>query len=152
MKAAAALFACAIATPAFANPPTAMGNPVTVSQSENLAAVAQSRTSAQSRTAVTVQTGRGNGFGSDWRGPGTSVYAPGLTAGGIDTCLGSASGGASAGIFGLAFGSTTNDSHCRMLKDVTMLYGLGYERAALARACQDDDVAKALHDTGTDCP
>jgi len=68
-----------------------------------------------------------------YRRPVSTAYSANLTSG-IDTCLGSMSGGAQAPIVGLSFGSTKVDKNCVMIKQVQLLKQLGYESAACFRA------------------
>lgn len=52
--------------------------------------------------------------------PVSTAYAPGLTSG-IDTCLGSASGGVQTGILGLSFGTTKRDKNCERIKNTHLI-------------------------------
>ena len=85
--------------------------------------------------------------------PVTSAYAASLTSG-IDTCLGSASGGVQTQVVGLSLGKTTVDKNCVMIKQVQLLRELGMESAACFRARAGDE-GKAIDDAmkaaGIDC-
>lgn len=54
-----------------------------------------------------------------------------LTTSGFDTCVGSASGGATVPGFGITFGSTKLDENCVMLKNSKRLQELGLKDAAV---------------------
>jgi hypothetical protein len=83
--------------------------------------------------------------------PPTTV-APGLAAAGIETCLGSASGGLSLMGGGFTFGSTKVDEGCTIRLLARQLFAFGFKTAALALMCQDDRVALAMQTGGTPCP
>jgi hypothetical protein len=78
--------------------------------------------------------------------------APGLAAAGIETCLGSASGGLSVMGTGLTFGGTTPDEGCSIRLAARQLNAFGHPRAALALMCQDLRVAAAMAAAGEECP
>jgi hypothetical protein len=81
-----------------------------------------------------------------------TVVAPGLAAAGVETCLGSASGGLSVLGGGFTFGSTTVDEGCTVRLLARQLYAFGFQKAAVALMCQDAHVAAAMYATGTPCP
>jgi hypothetical protein len=81
-----------------------------------------------------------------------TVIAPGLAAAGIETCLGSASGGLSVMGGGVTFGSTKVDEGCTIRLLSRQLFAFGFKSAALALMCQDKRVAVAMAVTGTPCP
>ena len=81
-----------------------------------------------------------------------TVIAPGLAAAGIETCLGSASGGISVMGGGVTFGSTKVDEGCTIRLLARQLFAFGLKTAALALMCQDERVAIAMAVTGTPCP
>jgi hypothetical protein len=83
--------------------------------------------------------------------PPTTV-APGLAAAGIETCLGSASGGLSLMGGGFTFGSTKVDEGCTIRLLARQLFAFGFKTAALALMCQDGRVAMAMETAGTPCP
>ena len=80
------------------------------------------------------------------------VIAPGLTAAGIETCLGSASGGLSVMGAGFSLGGTTVDDGCTIRLLARQLHAFGYQSAALALMCQDERVAVAMDAAGSVCP
>ena len=99
-----------------------------------VAAVAANETNQKSVTEVSVSGDQTR----QYRRPVSTAYAANLTSG-IDTCLGSMSGGAQAPIVGLSFGSTKVDKNCVMIKQVQLLKQLGYESAACFRARAGDE-------------
>src|SRR6478736_7865410 len=78
-----------------------------------------------------------------------SVFAPGLAAAGIETCLGSVSGGVSFPGGGVAFGTTTKDSGCDTRLDSRTLWSFGLKAEAIARLCMKEETRAAL---GARCP
>jgi hypothetical protein len=81
-----------------------------------------------------------------------TVVAPGLAAAGIETCLGSSSGGLSLMGGGLTFGSTRVDDGCTIRLLARQLYAFGFQKAAVALMCQDERVTVAMEAAGTFCP
>jgi hypothetical protein len=73
-----------------------------------------------------------------------SVFAPGLSAAGLETCLGSASGGVSVVGFGLTGGSSTPDPNCNARLDARTLWSLGLKKAAVARLCLSTDIYRSM--------
>jgi hypothetical protein len=78
-----------------------------------------------------------------------SVFAPGLAAAGIETCLGSVSGGVSFPGGGVAFGTTTKDTGCDTRLDSRTLWSFGLKAEAIARLCMKEETRQAL---GARCP
>ena len=81
-----------------------------------------------------------------------TVVAPGLTAAGVETCLGSASAGISVMGGGFTFGSTKVDEGCTIRLLARQLFAFGFHNAALAVMCQDQRVLIAMQEVGTPCP
>jgi len=81
-----------------------------------------------------------------------TVAAPGLTAAGVETCLGSASGGVSVMGGGFTFGSTKVDEGCTIRLLARQLFAFGFQKAAVALMCQDERVAVAMDAAGSPCP
>ena len=81
-----------------------------------------------------------------------TVVAPGLAAAGIETCLGSSSGGLSLMGGGVTFGSTRVDDGCTIRLLARQLYAFGFQKAAVALMCQDERVTVAMEAAGTFCP
>lgn len=81
-----------------------------------------------------------------------TVVAPGLAAAGVETCLGSASGGLSLMGTGITFGSTVPDPGCSLRLTARQLFAFGFKAAAIALMCQDQRVAEAMATVGDACP
>ncbi len=104
----------------------------------------------QNSVANTVNVGGDSTVYEQRRIPVSTAYAPALTSG-IDTCLGSLSGGAQTGVFGLSFGGTKADRTCEAIK-------LGREAAAMGMPdvqcqilAQDERFARALASANRSC-
>ena len=82
----------------------------------------------------------------------SSGIAPGLTAAGVHSCAGSASGG--MGMTGINFGvgSTKEMVECNRRAYAASLQGLGQNAAALDVICQNEEVRHSLNVTGVICP
>jgi hypothetical protein len=72
--------------------------------------------------------------------------AMGLTAAGLETCLGSASGGLSLAGLGLMGGSTYTDEGCQARLDARTLASFGLKAAAVARLCARADIWRSMPD------
>ena len=81
-----------------------------------------------------------------------TLVAPGLAAAGMETCLGSASGGLPAMGGGFTFGTTTVDEGCTIRLLARQLYAFGFQHAALALMCEDKHVVVAMYAVGSPCP
>jgi hypothetical protein len=73
-----------------------------------------------------------------------AVFAPGLAAASIETCLGSVSIGASGPGGGLSFGTTTEDKPCQARLDARTLWAFGMKAAAIRRLCINPQMAESL--------
>jgi hypothetical protein len=73
-----------------------------------------------------------------------SVFAPGLAAAGLETCLGSVSGGGAFLGTGLSFGSTIPDAGCAARLDARTLWSMGLKKAAVARLCLNSEIYRAM--------
>lgn len=88
--------------------------------------------------------------------PVSTAYAASLTSG-IDTCLGSASGGVQLPVVGVSLGKTTKDEGCKLIKETHLLREFGtteFERAACFRARagkEGREIDAALKAAGVDC-
>ncbi|ACY32978.1 hypothetical protein [Comamonas thiooxydans] len=80
-----------------------------------------------------------------------SVSGPNLTTSN-DTCMGSSSGSANGPGFGVSFGTTWTDEHCKRLKMSRELWNKGMKAASLAMDCMDPAARVALEITGSKCP
>jgi hypothetical protein len=75
-----------------------------------------------------------------------SVFAPGLAAAGLETCLGSVSGGGAIVGTGFSFGSSIPDPSCAARLDARTLWSMGLKKAAVARLCLNSDIYRAMPD------
>lgn len=125
---------------------TAVGVGVGTSTSTSAAgAVAQSGSAITiNNPAETRATVRSEGTTTVRTAP--SMVAPGLTAAGLETCLGSASGTVSAVGFGIGGGSTYKDEDCTARLDSRTLFAMGLKGAAVARLCQRPDIWRSMPD------
>ena len=73
-----------------------------------------------------------------------SVFAPGLTAAGLETCLGSVSGGGAFVGTGFSFGTSIPDPSCAARLDARTLWSMGLKKAAVARLCLNGDIYRAM--------
>jgi hypothetical protein len=73
-----------------------------------------------------------------------SVVAPGLAAAGLETCLGSVSGGGAFVGTGFSFGTTIPDPGCAARLDARTLWNFGLKKAAVARLCLNPDINRAM--------
>lgn len=83
--------------------------------------------------------------------PVASSFSAPLTSG-MDTCMGSTSGGAAGPGFSFSVGSTWTDKNCLMLKNARELWNMGLKDAAFARLCMDPDNHEAIKLSGGVCP
>ena len=138
----AAIIAMAASEPAWAQSSTASGTAV---------GTAKSTSSSQ---AVSGQGGTGVGVAAITTNSSVpadqtvknvpSVFAPGLAAAGLETCLGSVSGGGAFLGTGLSFGATIPDSGCAARLDARTLWSMGLKKAAVARLCLNGDIYRAM--------
>jgi hypothetical protein len=75
-----------------------------------------------------------------------SVFAPGLAAAGIESCLGSVSGGGSWLGTGVTLGGSIPDRDCSARLDARTLWAFGLKKAAVARICLTVDVYNSMPD------
>src|SRR5262249_7187785 len=73
-----------------------------------------------------------------------SASAPGLAAAGLETCLGSVSGGGAFVGTGFSFGTTIPDPGCAARLDARTLWSMGLKKAAVARLCLNGDIYRAM--------
>ena len=73
-----------------------------------------------------------------------TAVAPGLAAAGLETCLGSVSGGGSFVGTGFSFGTTIPDPGCAARLDARTLWSMGLKKAAVARLCLNGDIYRAM--------
>ena len=72
------------------------------------------------------------------------IVAPGLAAAGLETCLGSISGGGAFVGTGFSFGTSIPDPGCAARLDARTLWSFGLKKAALARLCLNPDINRAM--------
>ena len=147
------------ATPAFAAGPnaTAVGTGVGVAKSNSTSqAVAvsgqggaggaggQGVVNIAGTPAQTTQTQNIHNSGSVSNVP--AVFAPGLSAAGLETCLGSVSVGASWLGTGLTGGGSIPDPGCAARLDSRTLWSMGLKKAAVARLCLQSDIYRSMPD------
>jgi hypothetical protein len=82
--------------------------------------------------------------------PVSTAYAASLTSG-IDTCLGSASGGVQTPVVGISLGGTKRDRICETIKLSRELHHMGMREGAVQLLCSDDRVRLAMRNAGTPC-
>lgn len=148
--AAAAILAAWVPVSSFAQSATAVGT-----------GIATSRSSSQ---ALAISGQGGTGVGSVSNNPNVSatinstssvpanqnirnvptVFSPGLTAAGIETCLGSISGGGGWLGTGFSFGTTIPDPGCQSRLDARTLWSFGLKKAAVARLCLSIDIYNSM--------
>jgi hypothetical protein len=143
----AAILVMAASAPAWAQSSTATGTGVGVAKS------------ASTSQAISGQGGTGIGVGGNPSASITSnssvpanqtvknvpsVFAPGLAAAGIETCLGSVSGGGAFLGTGLTFGTTVPDPGCAARLDARSLWSMGLKKAAVARLCLNPEINRAM--------
>ena len=143
----AAIVAMAASGPAWAQSSTTTGTGV---------GIARSTSSSQ---AISGQGGTGVGVGGNPSATITtnstvpadqtvknvpSVIAPGLAAAGLETCLGSVSGGGGFLGTGFSFGTTIPDPGCSARLDARTLWSMGLKKAAVARLCLNGDIYRAM--------
>jgi hypothetical protein len=143
----AAIVAMAASGPAWAQSSTTTGTGV---------GIARSTSSSQ---AISGQGGTGVGVGGNPSATITtnstvpadqtvknvpSVVAPGLAAAGLETCLGSVSGGGGFLGTGFSFGTTIPDPGCAARLDARTLWSMGLKKAAVARLCLSGDIYRAM--------
>ncbi len=138
----AAIIAMAASAPAWAQSSTASGSGVgNASSTSNSQAVSGQGGTGVGVAAITTnssvpadQTVRNV--------PG--VVAPGLAAAGLETCLGSVSGGGAFVGTGFSFGTTVPDPGCAARLDARTLWSMGLKKAAVARLCLNRDIYRAM--------
>jgi hypothetical protein len=144
------LFILTAIHPASAQQATATGTGVGVAKSTSTAAA----------VAVSGQGGQGVGSVQVTSNPSLAVtstvpanqtiknvpteFAPGLAAAGLETCLGSVSGGGAFVGTGFSFGTTIPDPGCAARLDARTLWSFGLKKAAVARLCLNGDVYRAM--------
>jgi hypothetical protein len=134
----AAILAMAASAPAWAQSSTITGSGVGFSRSASTAQAV----SGQGGTAKIVSNSSVPADQTVRNVP--SVGAPGLAAAGLETCLGSVSGGGAVVGTGFTFGTTIPDPGCAARLDARTLWSMGLKKAAVARLCLNSDVFHAM--------
>jgi len=153
----AAALMCLLSTAAFAQTTTATGIGVGQSESNSAAgAVAINRgnggnnqltiNNPANTTSTIVSNSRQEVSGTQTLKNVPTAFAPSLAAAGIETCLGSVSGGGSIVGFGASFGTTTPDPDCAARLDARTLWSMGLKGAAVARLCQREPIRASMPD------
>ena len=152
--AALASFACLLAaSPALAQTATGTGVGVANSNSQSAALAISgqggrggnsSLTVNNSAPAVTTSNLNQNVTGTSTVRNVPSTFAPGLTAAGLETCLGSVSAGASVVGVGASFGTTVPDPGCAARLDARTLWSMGLKKAAVARLCLTAEIYRSM--------
>jgi hypothetical protein len=147
----AAIVAMAASEPAWAQSSTATGTATATG-------VGVGRSTSRSQ-AISGQGGTGIGVGGNPSATITtnsnvpadqtvrnvpSIVAPGLAAAGLETCLGSVSGGGAFVGTGFSFGTTIPDPGCAARLDARTLWSMGLKKAAVARLCLNGDIYRAM--------
>jgi hypothetical protein len=150
------LLSAAIVAMAASGPAWAQSSTATASATGTGVGVARSTSSSQ---AISGQGGTGIGIGgnpsatinSNSSVPADqtvknvpSVFAPGLAAAGLETCLGSVSGGGAFVGTGFSFGTTIPDPGCAARLDARTLWSMGLKKAAVARLCLNGNIYRAM--------
>lgn len=165
-KLLAVAIVAAISTPAFAAGPQAtstavgVGTGIAASKSQSTAVAVSGQggkgvgvgTGGNPTSNVTIQgtqvptstTSTINNEGTSTVKNVPSVFAPGLAAAGLETCLGSVSGGGSFVGTGFSFGSTIPDPGCGARLDARTLWSMGLKKAAVARLCLNPDIYASM--------
>ena len=131
----AAIVAMAASGPAWASSSTATGTGVGVARSTSGSqAISGQATITSNSTVPADQTVKNV----------PSVVAPGLAAAGLETCLGSVSGGGAFVGTGFSFGTTIPDPGCAARLDARTLWSMGLKKAAVARLCLNGDIYRAM--------
>jgi hypothetical protein len=152
----AAALLCWLSTAALAQNATATGTGVGQSESNSAAgAVAVNRGNGNSNSSLVINNpantnstvvSRQEVSGTQTLKNVPTAFAPSLAAAGIETCLGSVSGGGSTVGFGGSFGTTIPDPGCQARLDARTLWSMGLKGAAVARLCIREDIYRSMPD------
>lgn len=134
----AAIVAMAASGPAWAQSSTATGTGVGIARSTS----SSQAISGQGGTATIISNSTVPADQTVKNVP--AVFAPGLAAAGLETCLGAVSGGGSFVGTGFSFGITIPDAGCAARLDARTLWSMGLKKAAVARLCLNGDIYRAM--------
>ena len=136
----AAIGAMAATTPAWAQSSAATGTGVGVSGSTSTAQAI----SGQGGVGIAAITSNSSVPDKQTIKNVPSVFAPGLSAAGLETCLGSVSAGGAFVGTGISFGTTVPDAACAARLDARTLWSMGLKKAAVARLCLNSDIYRSM--------
>lgn len=136
----AAIVTMAATGPSWAQSSTAAGTGVGVSRS----ASSSQAVSGQGGAGIATITSNSTVPANQTIKNVPSVFAPGLTAAGLETCLGAVSGGGAFVGTGFSFGTTIPDPACAARLDARTLWSMGLKKAAVARLCLNGDIYRAM--------
>jgi hypothetical protein len=136
----AAIGAMAATTPAWAQSSAATGNGVGVAGSTSTSQAI----SGQGGVGIAAITSNSSVPDKQTIKNVPSVFAPGLSAAGLETCLGSVSAGGAFVGTGISFGTTVPDPACAARLDARTLWSMGLKKAAVARLCLNGDIYRAM--------
>jgi hypothetical protein len=137
-----------------ANIPIGVGIGLGTSRSNAIAdGSSNARSNATSANRNANQSGavNTNNFNSTTTGQSPSVFAPGMSAAGIESCNGSISLGGAAVGGGGALGFPWQDGPCNKRLNARTLWAFGQHEAAVQVLCQDDELATAMVASGIRC-
>ena len=125
--------------------PTVTSNPT--GSNGQISGTSQSAATQQSNVSNTVNFPAGGGayqYSGEYSVKSApTVYAPNLTTGGIETCLGSVSVGGSFMGGGVSAGTTVPDAECNRRMDANVAYKMGQPDLSLAIMCDSEIFGKA---------
>jgi hypothetical protein len=136
----AAIVVMAATAPAWAQSSSATGTGVGVAGSTS----SSQAISGQGGTGIAAITSNSSVPANQTLKNVPSVFAPGLTAAGLETCLGSVSAGGAFVGTGISFGTTVPDPACAARLDARTLWSMGLKKAAVARLCLNGDIYGAM--------
>jgi hypothetical protein len=142
----------ALTSPAFAQTATATGVGIANSRSSSQSAATaigggaggSSTSSVTLNAAATPAVQTINNTGTQTIRNVPTEFAPGLAAAGLETCLGSVSGGGAFVGTGFSFGTTIPDPGCATRLDARTLWAFGLKKAAVARLCLNNDIYNSM--------
>jgi hypothetical protein len=136
----AAIVAMAATGPAWAQSSTANGSGVGVARSTSRSQAV----SGQGGAGIATITSNSTVPATQTIRNVPSVFAPGLAAAGLETCLGAISAGGAFVGTGISFGTTIPDTACAARLDARTLWSMGLKKAAVARLCLNGDIYRAM--------
>lgn len=159
IPAVVATFALGLATiPASAQTAVGVGTGISKARSSSFSS---SRSSSNSNAISANRNSANAGVGSSGnssittntnvQGNAPAVFAPGMSAAGIESCNGSISLGGSAVGGGGALGFPWQDGPCNKRLNARTLWAFGQREAALQQLCLDDEMALAMSSAGIRC-